>query len=214
MVLTLSPSPFWSFAPPAWWRRCTELRIDVERPSQPMEDAFGSIYDRIHQPGDRLHGIPAIPLNDPDLVVRYREADGEFYVYVEDVRHRRLAGYTVFNRLIEVNRAADRVVRAPHSSYGEAYQRRGLASAIYRWGLGAGLCLVTGARQSPGAHALWRALARDHELGCVRLQDKTVTYLGPEVAPEVMDELPTRMLLLGRGWTLARFAAATGMRGI
>lgn len=211
MVLSHSCPPL-SFALPVWLRQWMELRVDVERPSQPMEDAFGSIYDRIHQPGDRLHGIPAIPLNDPDLVVRYREADGEFYVYVEDVRQRRLAGYTVFNRLIEVGRAADRHVRAPHSSYGEAYQRRGLASAIYRWGLDAGLCLITGARQSPGAHALWRSLARAHELGCVRVRDKTLTYLGCEVPPEVMDDLDTRMLLLGSGWTLERFAAATGMR--
>lgn len=177
-----------------------------------MEDALGSIYDRLHQPGDRLHGIPAIPLNDPDLVVRYREADGEFYVYVEDVRHRRLAGYTVFNRLIEVGRAADRCVRAPHSSFAEAYQRRGLASTLYRWGLGAGLCLISGARQSPAAHALWHALARDHELGCVRLRDKTLTYLGTDVTPDAMNDLHTRLLLLGKGWTLARFADASGMR--
>lgn len=212
MVLTLSSPPPLSFAAPAWLRRWMELRIDVDRPSQPMEDAFGSIYDRLHQEGDRLHGIPAIPLNDPDLVMRYREADGEFYVYVEDVRHRRLAGYTVFNRLIEVGRRADRHVRAPHSSYREAYQRRGLASAIYRWALSAGLCLVSGARQSPGAHALWHSLAREHEMGCVRLCDKTLTYLGPEVPPDVMADLHTRMLLLGKGWTLAQFAEATGMR--
>lgn len=211
MVLTLSSPPS-LFTAPAWWRRCLELRIDVERPSQPMEDALGSIYDRLHQPGDRLHGIPAIPLNDPDLVVRYREADGEFYVYVEDVRHRRLAGYTVFNRLIEVGRAADRCVRAPHSSFAEAYQRRGLASTLYRWGLGAGLCLISGARQSPAAHALWHALARDHELGCVRLRDKTLTYLGTDVTPDAMNDLHTRLLLLGKGWTLARFADASGMR--
>lgn len=74
-----------SFAPPAWLRRWMELRIGVERPSQPMEDTLGSIDDRIHRPGDRLHGIPTIELNDPDLVLCYREADGEFYVYVEDV---------------------------------------------------------------------------------------------------------------------------------
>lgn len=213
MVLTFSPPPF-SLEAPAWLRRWMELRIDVERPSQPMEDALDSIYDRLHQAGDRLHGIPAVPLNDPDLVVRYREADGEFYVYVEDVRRQCLAGYTVFNRLIEVDRKADRHVRAPHSSYAEAYQGRGLASAIYRWGLDAGLCLISGARQSPGAHALWRSLAREHELGCVRLQDKTLTYLGREVSPDVMNDLHTRMLLLGKGWTLERFAGATGMHGM
>lgn len=103
-------------------------------------------------------------------------------------------------------------MRAPHSQFAEPYQGRGLASAIYRWGLDAGLCLVSGARQSPGAHALWRSLARDHVMGCVRLCDKTLTYLGPEAPPAVMNDLHTRLLMLGQGWTLERFAQATGMR--
>lgn len=107
---------------------------------------------------------------------------------------------------------ADRCVRAPHSSFAEAYQRRGLASTLYRWGLGAGLCLISGARQSPAAHALWHALARNHELGCVRLRDKTLTYLGTSLPPDVLNDLHTRLLLLGKGWTLARFADASGMR--
>lgn len=217
MVLTL-PSAFFAppfaspFAPPRWLSRLSELRIDVNHGPKRLDDEIDSIYDRIHTPGDRLHGIPRIPLNDPAFEIRYREADGEFYVYVEDVRSKQLAGYTVFNRLIEVHRRADRCVRAPHSKYDPRYQRRGLATAIYRWGLDAGLCMLSGARQSPAAHALWHKLAADYPLGYVDLRDKTLTYLGREVSPEVLGELHTRMLLLGRGWTLAKFIAATGMR--
>jgi hypothetical protein len=74
------------------------------------------------------------------------------------------------------------------------------------------LCLLTGARQSPAAHALWRKLAEDYPLGHVDLRNKTLTYLGSEVSPQVLGELHTRMLLLGRGWTLGKFTAATGMR--
>lgn len=197
----------------AWFHRPMGLRIDVQPGvSRKPDEEFASIYDRLRTPGDRLHGIPRIPLGDPDLALRWREADGEFYVYVEDLRQRRLAGYTVFNRLIEVSRRSDRHVRAPHSKFDEPYQRRGLASAIYRWGLDAGLCLVTGARQSEGAHALWHKLGRDYPLGQVDLRDKTLRYLGPTVAPEVLGDLHTRMLLLGNGWTLARFAAAAGMQ--
>lgn len=190
-----------------------ELRIDVgQRPAKPLEGEFESIYDRINTPGDRLHGLPAIELNNADLMIRYREADGEFYVYVEDIKRKRLAGYTVFNRLIEVGRRADRYVRAPHSKYDEAYRRRGLASAIYQWGLDAGLCLISGARQSPGAHALWHSLARRYALGHVDLRDKTLRYLGHQVPPPVLENLHTRMLLLGTGWTVDRFSVATGMR--
>ena len=97
--------------------------------------------------------------------MRYREADGEWYVYVEDLQRRRLAGYTVFNRLVELDRRADRHLRAPHSRYDTPYQRRGLASAVYRWALQEGWCLVSGARQSPGAHALWHQLCPAARLG-------------------------------------------------
>ena len=217
MVLAMPPLfpclPPWSSwsALSSWLTRPMELRIDVSH--KPAEDEFESLYDRLYSPGDRLHGIPAMELNgQPELMIRFREADGEFYVYVEDIRRKRLAGYTVFNRLIEVNRRADRYIRAPHSRYDEAYQRRGLASSIYQWGLGAGLCLVSGARQSPGAHALWHALARRHELGYVDLRNKTLTYLGRDVPARTLDDLHTRMILLGEAWTVDRFAAATGMR--
>jgi hypothetical protein len=74
------------------------------------------------------------------------------------------------------------------------------------------LCLLTGARQSPAAHALWRKLAEAYSLGHVDLRNKNLTYLGSEVSPQVLGELHTRMLLLGRGWTLGKFTAATGMR--
>ena len=36
-------------------------------------------------------------------------------------------------------------------------------------------------------------------------------YLGRQVDARVQEALATRRLLLGRGWTLARLAAATGM---
>lgn len=194
-----------------WLARKLELRIDVSHRPAELDQEFGAIYGRLHRPGDRLHGIPAIATGWPGLVIRYREADGEYYVYVEDVARKRLAGYTVFNRLIEVGRRADRYVRAPHSKYETAYQRRGLASAIYRWGLDAGLCLMTGARQSAGANALWHSLSKDYELGYVDLRYKTLTYLGQAVSGDVHDDLHTRMILLGKGWSIARLAAATGM---
>lgn len=210
------PLPPWAagsaqFTRPAWLRWLSELRIDVSHEPERLDGELDAIHERLHRPGDRLHGIAAVGIGDPDLLIRHREADGEFYVYVEDVRHRRLAGYVVFNRLIEVHRRADRYLRAPHSKFDPRYQRRGLATAIYRWALDGGLCLLTGARQSPAAHALWHSLGRHYSLGCVDLREKTLRYLGSEVSAQVLGELQTRMLLLGCGWTLAQFRAAAGM---
>jgi len=202
------PWPDWR----AWWHRPQELRIDVDPPpSDSLEQELDTLHGRLYAPGDRLYGLPAQALPDPRFALRWREADGEWYVYVEDLRARRLAGTTVFNRLIEVDRHADEHVRAPHSRYAAPYQRRGLATAVYRWMLAQGVCLVSGARQSPGAHALWQALARQHATAFVDLRQKPMVYMGRDVPPHLREALPVRMLMLGEGWTLPRFADAVRM---
>lgn len=70
---------------------------------------------------------------------------------------------------------------------------------------------ITGARQSAAANALWHALARHHTLAYVDLRDRTLTYLGPDIGTRELDDLHCRMVLLGRGWTVERFARAVGM---
>ncbi|CAG2157154.1 N-acetyltransferase [Cupriavidus numazuensis] len=191
--------------------RALELRVDVSPETAEVEHELGALHDRMRRPGDRLHGMPDMPSGLPGLRLRFREADGEIFVYVEDVASRQLAGYTVFNRLIEVGRRADPWVRSPHTKFAPAYQRLGLASGLYRLALDGGLCLLSGARQSAGAHALWQSLGRRYALGYVDLRYKTLTYLGEQVSAVVKDDLHTRMLLLGHGWTLGRFREATGM---
>ncbi|QAU32706.1 N-acetyltransferase [Janthinobacterium sp. 17J80-10] len=200
--MPLSPLP--------WLARALELRIDVAAPSG-LEQELETLYRRLHRPGDALYGLPVICLNFPGFVFRYREADGEHYIYVEDAARQCLAGYTVLNRLVEVHRRADPYLRAPHSKYAPAYQRRGIATAIYRWWLEAGNCLITGARQSVGANALWHSLAKRYELLYVDLRSKSMRALGRHVDQATQEDLHTRMLLLGNGWHLDRLAACTGM---
>ncbi|CAB3705469.1 hypothetical protein AKG08_17200 [Achromobacter piechaudii] len=192
-------------------RFVSELRIDVNHAPEEVQSELDAIRERMLRSSDRLHGLPEVPTDIPGIVLRYREADGEYYVYVVDVQRDRVAGYTVFNRLIEVGRKADPYVRAPHSKYAPAYQGMGLATAVYRWGLDAGLCVISGARQSTGAHRLWMGLARHYELGFVDLRQKQLRYLGRDVPPRVLEDLHTRMILLGRGWRLSDYMRATGM---
>lgn len=192
-------------------RFVTELRIDVNHAPEEIERELDAIHQRMQRPLDRLHGLPQVQTDIPGIVLRYREADGEYYVYVLDARRNRVAGYTVFNRLIEVGKRADPFVRAPHSKYAAPYQGMGLATAVYRWGLEAGLCIISGARQSPGAHRLWMGLARDYELGYVDLRRKQLRYLGRQVPTRVQEDLHTRMIMLGRGWDLSDYMDVTGM---
>ena len=183
------------------------LRIDVQRPDESIESELDTLYRRLHTAADPLAACTARPGPRPGLVWRHREADGEHYVYVEDTARGCLAGYTVFNRLIEVDRRTAPHVRAPHSRYATADQRRGIATAVYEWGLGQGLCLVSGARQSAGAHALWLALGRRFQLGYVALRQRRMHYLGAEPAPALRDDLNTRLILLGGDWSLERLQA-------
>ena len=189
----------------------TELRIDVQLPTDSVEAEIERVEARLQAAGRPFRSLRALEdLRMPGLAFRYREADGEHFVYVEDLANGRLAGCTVFNRLVEVDRRADRVLRSPHSKYGRMYQRRGIASAVYRWALARGMCLVSGPRQSTGAHALWQSLTRQHELGYLALMDKALTYIGDDVDPATRDDFHTRMVLLGSGWDLGRFLRETG----
>ena len=187
------------------------MRIDVQLPPSAVETELERLHARLRRDGG-WWGLGALDLDVPGIAFRYREADGEHYVYAEDRESGRLAGCTVFNRLVERDRRADRHLRAPHPKYGGAYQRRGIAGAVYRWALAGGMNLITGARQSDGAHALWRKLARSHELGYVELKDKVLCYLGHDLEPQALEDFHARMVLLGQGWDVERCVRATGAR--
>ena len=177
-----------------------ELRVDVQWSAAAVDDELKSLHSRLERSGFLKGGTNIISTQIPGLVLRQREADGEHYIYVEDMDRGCLAGYTVFNRLIEVNRSLDRFVRAPHSKYAVGYQRRGIATAVYEWALSQGFCLVSGARQSQSAHALWMSLATRHRLEYIELRNKCIHLLASPPDPLTRDRLQTRMVLLGEDW--------------
>lgn len=201
------------FPVPPWRRLSTELRIDVSLPPANIEKELEALYTRLYRMGDSLYDLPVLALDYRGFIFRYREADGEHYIYVEDRRRARLAGYVVFNRLVELNRRADPYLRAPHAKFGQEYQRLGIVSTIYCWWLDAGNCLITGARQSVGANALWHKLSKRYPLAYVDLRNKRLCYLSRQVNETRRQDLHTRMLMLGRGCSLDRLAEQTGMVG-
>lgn len=201
-----------------WMRRLgnlmTELRIDVDLSGRDIQREFDALHERIRTNHRTRDAMRALPLHLHGLELRVREADGEFFVYAIDPLRHRIVAYTVFNRLVEVSRHTDRHLRAPHTKVVDGYRRRGIASAIYRWWLDSGRSLITGARQSAGAHGLWMALARDYELAAVRIDaHKRVQRLPLPPPPGFFNALDTRLVLAGRGCRLADFTQQAACGG-
>lgn len=173
------------------------LRIDVAHDPHGLQADLDALERRMRRAGDPLHGLPTLGIARPGFRFRHREADGEHYVYVEDTVRGCLAGCTVFNRLVELDRQTAQHLRSPHSRYAPAYQRRGLASLVYRWWLDSQGSLVSGARQSPAAHGLWHAMSRHYPIGYARIENRRLDWLGSEVDPQTREALNTRLVLLG-----------------
>ena len=178
----------------------TELRIDVDQSGRDIKREFDALHDRIRTSHRTRDAMRVLPLQLHGLVFRMREADGETFVYAIDPLSNRIVAYTVFNRLVEVDRRTDRHLRAPHTKVVDGYRRMGIASAIYRWWLDSGRSLITGARQSAGAHGLWMALSRDYELAAVRIDARKRLQRLPMPPPaDFFSALDTRFVLVGRG---------------
>ena len=99
-----------------------------------------------------------------------------------------------------------------HTRLRGSAQRKGRDDAV-SLGVDAGLCLISGARQSVGAAQLWTALAQDYRHGFVDIDGRALRYLGETVADDVHGALHTRRLMLGHGWEIGEFARAAGMAG-
>jgi hypothetical protein len=176
------------------------MRIDVDLDHRDMEAELAALYERLRPRADKLVTLPIFAPRAPELVFKYREVDGEFYVYAEDAERGVLAGVTVFNHVPELDARVERFVRSPHSRYARGYRRKGVATAVYQWALGAGMSLVSGPRQSAGAYRLWSSLARSYESAFVCVRDRKFRVLGSGVERGAFEELGTRMLLIGGGF--------------
>lgn len=197
-----------------WAQWLAELRIDVDLSGRDIQREFDALHERIRTNHRTRDAMQPLPLHLHGLVLRMREADGEVFVYAIDPLRNRIVAYTVFNRLVEVDRHTDRHLRAPHTKVAHGYRRMGIATAIYRWWLDSGRSLMTGARQSAGAHGLWMSLARDYTLVAVRIAEhKRVQQLPLPPPPGFFDALDTRLVLVGRDCRLADFVQPSTRKG-
>ena len=190
------------------------MRVDVHFPEDRITADLARLNRRIRCLLDASREIPPRPMPlrglPSGLQARLRAIDGETFVYVLDSRVERIVASTVLNRLVELGRRTDDGLRAPHSRVALDWRRRGITSAIYRWRLDAGHSLITGARQSPAARALWLRLARDYRLAYVRLEARRVLLLDDMPPPAELAALNVRAVLFGRGCESGPWTAADG----
>jgi hypothetical protein len=186
------------------------MRVDVNLDHRDMEAELAALYERLRPRADKLVTLPIFAPRAPELVFKYREVDGEFYVYAEDAERGVLAGVTVFNRVPELDARVGRFVRSPHSRYAREYRRRGVATAVYQWALGAGMCLVSGPRQSVAAYRLWGALGSLWELVTVKVEDGRLRVMPQGRVGIPFDEFGARGMLLAAGRLLTQFDGGAG----
>lgn len=193
---------------PPWVRWLTELRIDVHLPEGRIAAELDALNLRARQLFSACQDVPALPGLPPRLAVKARQVDGAHFVYVVDVQTERIVACVTLNRLIEAHRKADLHFRAPHTKVLPQYRRQGIATALYRWWLAGGRCLMTGARQSPAARGLWLSMARHYRLTYVLLEHRRIHWLGDELSPDVLGQLNARAVLLGEGREIGDVLAA------
>lgn len=180
------------------------MRIDVNRDGARLNTELDALYPTCLREA-AVDGTIFLPNLGNTPLPRYRRIAGkESFIYIEDPDRRWLAGTTSFNRVTGLDKRLDQHVRSPHSRYREPYQRLGLAKHIYLEALHAGLCLLSSARQSPGALQLWRSLSRQYPLHHVQIQSKHLVDLGRSIEWKTFEHLHTRLLLCGAGWSADR----------
>ena len=187
------------------------MRVDVHLSEESVESELATLYERPQLRGVLSSGVPGSPTCVPHVHAYTRHCDGEHFFYLVDVSMCRLAGYTVFSRMVELPKRADRHCRSPHSKVHPAYQRMGLATWAYRSMLASGMCLVSGARQSAAAHRLWMRLGHEHPLRLVDIAGREVRLREAAAFSDVPDDLPTRMILLGKGWSTENLCVRAGV---
>ncbi len=163
------------------------MRFDVRISSEQIERELATMQERMACGPYALPALPKFDLCFSGMEFRVRRIAREQRVYAIDVRTRKLVGYSFFDILPEGSRRFHRTVRSAHSRYLPPYQGRGIATAIYSKILSDGFVLVSGARQSRAAYALWKALGRHMHFEIVQVRPETIE-------PLAISERDTRFL--------------------
>lgn len=171
------------------------MRFDVRVSNAEIERDLADMQARMARGPHALSSLPRLDLRFPGVEFRVRTIGHEQRVYSVDARDGRLVGYSVFDILPEGSRRLHGSVRSVHSRYAQGYQGRGIATAIYSHVLAQGFVLVSGARQSRAAYALWKSLGRRTRFEIVRVSRELIEPLAISERDERFHDLDVRLRL-------------------
>ena len=171
------------------------MRFDYCVNNEQIEQELASLQARMQRGRHALSNLPLMDMAFPDIEFRVRKIAREQRVYAIDTSSRLLVGYSVFDILPEGSRRLHGTVRSVHSRYAAAYQGRGIATALYTKVLTDGFVLVSGARQSRAAYALWKSLGRRMRFDVVKITPETIEPLKISERDNRFHDLDVRLQL-------------------
>lgn len=174
------------------------MRFDVRVHNEDIERELADMQARMERGRHALSSLPRFDLHFHGMEFRVRRIAHEQRVFAIDSGNGRLVGYSVFDILPEGARRYRGSVRSVHSRYAAPYQGRGIASAVYARVLSQGFVLVSGARQSRAAYALWKSLGRRMRFEIVRVSADAIEPLAISENDARFSDLDVRLRLGGR----------------
>lgn len=171
------------------------MRFDVHVSNDQIEQELAALQEKMSHGRYALSNLPKLDLRFADLEFRLRKISREQRVYVVDRANGNLVGYSVFDILPEGSRRLHGTVRSVHSRYSAPYQGRGIATALYTKVLADGFVLVSGARQSRAAYALWKSLGRRARFDIVKISPENIEPLKISERDERFQDLDVRLQL-------------------
>ncbi|MDX5445547.1 MAG: hypothetical protein LPJ87_05775 [Zoogloeaceae bacterium] len=174
------------------------MRLDVRVRNEDIDRELADMQARMERGPHALSKLPKADLRFPGVEFRVRHIAHEQRVFAIDSATGQLIGYSVFDVLPEGARRFRGSVRSVHSRYAAPYQGRGIASAVYSRVLSQGFVLVSGARQSRAAYALWKSLGRRTRLEIVRVSADAIEPLPISENDERFSDLDVRLRLGGQ----------------
>lgn len=181
-----------------------DLKGDIAR----LESDFQSALER------KRYQAKVIKTARPGVTLGTMRVHDERYIIVYEDEH--AVGFVYFEKPTRRISPTSAIV-TPHARFLPKAQGKGYASSVYTWALSSGMCFISAGEQSTGANMLWLKLGKVWPWFLIReefLSHGVFSYegRGEHLTRKQLNEEETRLVLLGKGWTLEKFASAISLK--